>query len=330
MSLRELERLKRLAFKAMDNGGVVRQLGTVEWDISGHCSEPYGREFYARPDGMHVRKSREARGVPVPARYAEMRWQEKIAGDPGNWRVIIFTPCRKCDRCRGNRKALWRRRALVELLKAERTWFVTVTLSPEQHFIMISRARRRLRRGAVDYDVLGEDEQFRERHSEISRELVLWMKRVRKESGAKLRFVAVCERHDGKRSPDAQQRGENFGAPHYHLLVHERGGTRVTKRTLQGQWPFGFTTCKLVLDDDYITDTETQVGLRKAAWYVAKYTAKEARTRIRASVRYGQDALALSDLGNVKKSLLDFSFLDDETQKGAISSLPTPPTPPPE
>jgi len=97
-------------------------------------------------------------------------------------------------------------------------------------------------------------------HSIISKELTKYFKRLRKK-GAQFRFVLVAEAHKD-------------GYPHFHALLHEKG-PMITKSTLQGEWPYGFTSAKLVKDD-------------RAALYVAKYLAKDARTRIRASLQYGQ------------------------------------------
>lgn len=97
-------------------------------------------------------------------------------------------------------------------------------------------------------------------HGIVSKELTKYFKRLRKK-GAEFRFVLVAEAHKD-------------GYPHFHALLHERDAV-ITKSTLQGEWPYGFTTCKLVKDE-------------RAAHYVAKYLAKDARTRIRASLHYGQ------------------------------------------
>lgn len=108
------------------------------------------------------------------------------------------------------------------------------------------------------------DEQFVQRHKTIARWLTLWVKRVRKNSGAPIRYLLVCEAHKS-------------GLPHYHMLLHERSPElQVRKRMLQAEWQaYGFTNCKLVEQDQH------------AARYVSKYLAKSALARVRASVRYG-------------------------------------------
>lgn len=96
----------------------------------------------------------------------------------------------------------------------------------------------------------------------ISREFTLFFKRLRKVTGAKIRYLLVAEQHKD-------------GWPHYHALLHEKG-VAVTKRQLEHEWRLGFTQFKLVpLDDPHV------------AGYVTKYIAKQALARIRASLRYG-------------------------------------------
>lgn len=111
---------------------------------------------------------------------------------------------------------------------------------------------------------------FMASHKLISKEITKYFKRLRK-AGYKFRYVLVTEAHKD-------------GYPHYHLLIHE-GSAAIPKRALQAQWPYGFTNFKLVENS------------AKAAHYVSKYLGKDARTRIRASQKYGQSGReTLADL----------------------------------
>jgi hypothetical protein len=84
-----------------------------------------------------------------------------------------------------------------------------------------------------------------------------------------MRFLLVAEAH-------------KTGLPHYHALIHEVDPERpVRSRILRQQWTLGFSQCKLVAQGD-----ET-----KSASYVAKYLAKSAAARVRASQGYGQNAV---------------------------------------
>jgi hypothetical protein len=136
-------------------------------------------------------------------------------------------------------------------------------------------ASLRLAAQGVDFDDLPEAEQFRERHREIGPEITKWLKRVRKNSGASLRYVLVAEPHTGKSGKGS---GANLGLPHYHLLIHEADeSSPLRARHMRDSWSLGFS--KVILVDQ---DAE----LRHAA-YVAKYLSKSASARVRASQGYG-------------------------------------------
>lgn len=89
------------------------------------------------------------------------------------------------------------------------------------------------------------------------RDVQLWLKRLRKR--AKLRFVAV------------QERGDEGGRLHWHLLVHT--GVFVRARHVREDWPQGF--CKATLAKS------ANVG------YLANY-ASGAMLRVHASTGYGR------------------------------------------
>ena len=178
--------------------------------------------------------------------------------------LILHTRCRKCETCMRLRASEWTYRAISEVREAARTWFGTLTLSPESQHLMVSRARQRLWSGGTDFDMLSPNDQFSERMREIGREVTLYLKRVRKESGAALRYIIVAEAHLS-------------GAPHLHILVHEADIEKpVRYATLAKQWKLGFTKFKLARDV-------------KAAAYVCKYISKALMARVRASQSYGKD-----------------------------------------
>lgn len=125
---------------------------------------------------------------------------------------------------------------------------------------------------------MSEADQFRRRLREIQRPITLFLKRVRKLSNARIRYVIVCERHVS-------------GDPHFHVLLHElNGGDAVLYKHLAGRqdvkdyvpapWREGFTNWQLVGDRD-------ELDGKRAAYYVAKYLSKSALARVRASKRYG-------------------------------------------
>jgi hypothetical protein len=238
----------RTARKGLESGAVMRSASVMHWDLAPKCERPISRTLTARE-----------RPVGTP-------WQDNAKVFTNRRDIDFETRCRKCPPCLKIRAAYWRVRAVSETVGHPRTWFVTLTLNPDSHFTMLCRASQRLRARDEDFDQLDAERQFAERHIEISKELTLWLKRVRKASGAKLRYCLVAERH-------------KTGLPHYHALVHECGAEQpVRAAVLRGQWKLGFSTVKLVAQDE-------QAG---AASYVAKYLAKSASARVRASVGYGQ------------------------------------------
>lgn len=212
----------------------------VDWDIAGGCTQPVSIEL-----------------VALPTTTEGFMGQEPPLG------MAMHMRCRKCQSCLQTRSAMWAHRAKEELLASPRTWFGTLTLSPEEHMRVEYRARLRWKARGTVYDTLPQHEQFRLRHAVISVELTKWIKRVRKQSGARLRYILVAEAHKS-------------GLPHYHCLIHERlDSNPIRKRVLDGQWKLGFSQFRLVTDP-------------RAARYVCKYLSKAAEARVRASLHYGR------------------------------------------
>lgn len=265
------------------------------WDVSGDCLEPAVRELYGRP------------------------WADHASGPRAPVTLRLRARCRSCAKCRWQTQKLWYGRGLGELRQAtiedRRTWFVTFTFNPEQRTLARMRAHLAFNEGGkaqakdgslLDYDRLSESEQFKEIHSVISKELTLWLKRVRmspvvnwrykrrmvKEaykrkndrawklaldwwehnhpcpSPAKLRYLLVTEAH---------KKSEVF--PHYHMLLHELD-TPVLEYDLRTHWRsrMGFCEAKLVK------------GEIEKALYLVKYISKSRLARVRASQKYGRQA----------------------------------------
>ena len=236
-----------IVHRAIGKPGYIRHgFLSHEWDISGSCLRPATREIFGRPL-IRIGRSYDMHGS----------WEKPMS-------MILHTRCRKCETCMRLRASEWTYRAISEVREAARTWFGTLTLSPESQHLMVSRARQRLWSGGTDFDMLSPNDQFSERMREIGREVTLYLKRVRKESGAALRYIIVAEAHLS-------------GAPHLHILVHEADIEKpVRYATLAKQWKLGFTKFKLARDV-------------KAAAYVCKYISKALMARVRASQSYGKD-----------------------------------------
>lgn len=235
--------VEALFIRAMDAGARRRSQIAIDWDVAGNCEHPYTREIFARPDDQ----TEYGPGKPVPLL------------------VIMTVRCRRCGPCRRQRQAMWSARAILEYRQSYRTWLGTLTLRPEDHDMVLNMCRAYEAERGTDFEVLSPAKQFLARHNRISRYLTLWLKRVRKNSSAKLRYLLVCEAHKNN-------------LPHYHALIHEpECESRVTKRVLQAGWPHGFSSFKLLDDDE-----------SSGATYACKYLSKSALSRVRASVGYGR------------------------------------------
>jgi len=180
-------------------------------------------------------------------------------------RVDISTRCRQCDNCRKARANEWRYRVREEVRLAARSWFGTLTLSPSEQYRVLSEARHKAHMTAVTWETLSEEERFRRVADTSLKEVTKYIKRVRKEAAVPIRYICVTERHKS-------------GLPHFHMLVHEVELKPVPHRILSKQWTMGFEKWRLVPTDQ-----------PRSAEYVVKYLTKSAETRIRASVRYGQE-----------------------------------------
>lgn len=182
------------------------------------------------------------------------------------------------------RRGLWTHRAQAECALATRTWFGTLTLCLNDWVRFLYKAHLvASRRRAEPWNKLSQAEQFRYIVGAIRPELQMFLKRVRKNSGARLRYLLVSEEHKD-------------GFPHFHILVHEREGV-VTKRELDSAWKLGFSKFKLV------PVGESMRGAR----YICKYLTKSALTRIIASHKYGRPE--------------DFIGANAERLKEVVSSL---------
>lgn len=232
----------RLAGRHLREGGAFKSAARLVRDCAPRCEKPQrvevdGRPWWVGPD-------------------------RRVSDAPG--RVLILdleVPCRKCAACLEARAREWTRRAIVETEQRPRTWFGTLTMDPHYHAVAAMRVRAR----HPNWAALGPAAQFGALVREVGRELTLYLKRVRKRSGAPLRYLLVAEEHTQKLA----------GLPHFHILIHELDAdTPVRKAVLKDEWKLGFSRWKLA--DKW------------SARYVCKYLAKEASTRVRASKLYGR------------------------------------------
>ena len=241
------DRVHQVQKIALSKGGTIRSLPglahsrTVEWDVARDCLNPSSVTLHGRPErGGGIVTAKD------PSRFVEM-----------------WVACRKCERCLRRRAAMWRLRAKAEWALSARTWLATMTLRPEAYVQLLSTARRRLDRGGTDWDGLAPHDKFCELEIEGYRNVQLWLKRIRKNTGSPLRYLAVPEAHKS-------------GVPHWHLMLHEQDPDRpIRHKMLAGSWHLGFDDYRLLHDS-------------KSAAYSAKYPSKDAAARVRASGSYGR------------------------------------------
>lgn len=285
--------------RAIEAGG--RQTGPfeVEWNLAGNCLFPVRRELSAhRPHrgftlerwGWQFKAYDDISDTFLTDVLAPKKVRRSFFNDRlGPYAVLMEVRCRMCDNCLRKRRNEWAARAIQEFALAPRTWFGTLTLTPEWQTKFGALAAQTVkRRQREELEALPFDRQLHARHEAVGVEITKWFKRLRK-AGHRFRYFIVLEAHES-------------GLPHYHILLHEVGPP-ITKRALEASWPFGFTQWRLADD-------------RKAIWYVAKYLGKSSAARVRASVNYGRRSSPLG-LGASAHS-------EGEKHRGKLTPQPAP------
>lgn len=263
-----LSRWQAIAARAYASGAEVTQPAgprgpaRLRWNLAGKCQSPVYREVvgaqpYVGWENTFSRRDGASNYVPEAVSRKFKRGPQHV--------LELYVRCRKCPQCLRAKAQYWRIRAFAELsANTGRSWFGTLTMTPHEHFRTMCAARLRLAGRGVSWDALPLHEQFAERCLEAGKSITRYLKRIRKESGAKLRYILVAEAHKS-------------GLPHWHILIHEVGDQPVRHSTLKKQWGQGFSDFKLVAEHES----------SRAAYYVAKYLTKSASARVRASRGYG-------------------------------------------
>lgn len=184
----------------------------------------------------------------------------------------VHLRCRRCESCRKQAQREWMARAIVEAKLARRNWFGTLTLNPATRMEHLNRMRAAYAKYGADYDAISPDDRWRNAVRLLGRDVTLWLKRVREQSGGAIRYMLCIEQH-------------RDGTPHLHGLVHEgQGGGPVGRRALEGQWSsLGFSQWRLQQGDAV-----------KAAAYATKYITKTIDARVRASIGYGNPEVVIA------------------------------------
>lgn len=237
----------RRAGDALSSGATLAAPRRIHWDCAGDCERPRRVERTSRPSAMYDRRVTIGPGRPMTLF------------------MDIDVRCRQCLKCRKAKARLWQWRAQQECALHPRTWFGTLTLAPGERYRFLARSKK--------FSTAFGDDDFLAMHAEASKAITLWLKRLRKNSQCKFRYLLVTEAHKS-------------GDPHFHLLIHEVEG-RLTERLLRLTWEHGFSRFKLI-------GTEEGTATSK---YICKYLSKSLLARVRASVRYGQYGLDPSASG---------------------------------
>lgn len=246
----------------------VSSLGATNyrWDIAGKCLNPKLVQINGRLPRDLKEVTTGGKGFKLldrafwsPRGQSEYEWKP---GERSRLDVDLTVRCRRCRPCLKHRELEWKNRALAEVALSVRTWMGTLTLTPQEQYLLVAKANAVCAIRETDYDELDEEERWALRVREYNRHITLWLKRVRKESKVPLRYLVVFERHKS-------------GDPHAHVLIHQqRADMPVLHSTLRANWKHGFSHFKL-------TDP-------KATGYVVKYLSKSMLARVRASLRYGK------------------------------------------
>ena len=237
---------------------------TVMANDAAHLAD-LGAQMYA-PGQFTLDVSRDCSSP----RYVEVSYTDQHRSKWRTWRgnVEYSVACRQCKKCLERRRRHWQARIVKELRQADRSWFGTLTIEPENAFLASLRAQKEAARRGVLWTDITEKERFNATVNALSVDISLFLKRVRKNSGAHVRYCLVAESHKS-------------GVPHFHAVIHHRV-VPVRHKTLKDAWRLGFSDFKLV-------DENTKV-----ARYIAKYLAKALGSRVRASARYGDNDLSHS------------------------------------
>lgn len=247
-------RASALARTALAAGATVNGVSTVTWDIRGCCTQAVRFETSARNPG--------------PSGYERPML-----------RIEMHVPCRKCPACLWLRGRTWTERSTIECETWLRTWGGTLTLRPDERYLVDCAVYHKQEELKRPTDRITSVEMFALRHAEIGKYITLYLKRVRKAFGGKLRYLMVAEPH------------KNW-FPHYHFLMHQCGyeplaydhlaGEKLPNGWRKQRWTWGFSKYNLIDVNDPL-----------AVGYAAKYLAKSCRARVRASTAYGNTPLGL-------------------------------------
>ncbi len=178
--------------------------------------------------------------------------------------------CRRCPSCLRERRWMWSERAAKEWRESTRTWLVTLTFSPGEHFKMLAKTRQRLEATGQSLEAMDPKERLRETLKEYRKIMTLYVNRLRVGAPSKgwnivqFRYMWVPEPHKS-------------GEIHFHMLLHEVSeDMKIPARRIAGLWGFGFVKAK---------ELKSEGGARYACKYLGKH---HFEGRLIASKHYGE------------------------------------------
>jgi hypothetical protein len=253
-----------LAFMA--GKAVLHEPGYATADRSGRCERPI---VIDRIGASHV-------VVSKPIHGAEATPQGFVREEP--FTLSTRVRCRRCEACLRERRWMWTERAVREYQAAAqagaRTWFVTLTFKPSEHYKLQTKTRLRVASYGINLDEMKPRERLEEVMKEYKQVMSLYVNRLRvgvKSRGwetTKFRYLWVPEPHKN-------------GEIHFHMLLHEVSkDKRIVKDRIKEMWgiggnSFGFTRTKLL---------DTEGGARYATKYLGKH---HFEGRLAVSMHYG-------------------------------------------
>lgn len=208
---------------------------------------------------------------------------------------------------------MYRKRCQAEVLEAARTRFMTFTFRPSVHReadrVVLSSIEAELAAPSRHYDdphlremraiasaLTRADESelseslkellFRKRSSVLYKHVQAFMKRLRTNTGSKVRYCIVAEPHSK----------ELAGRPHFHMLLHEIDpNALVVKDDIRNAWNMRIGLMKMNVVND---ENSRYIG------YLTKYLTKTTIGRVVCSVRYGESALTGQPQARVRPEVI--------------------------
>lgn len=184
--------------------------------------------------------------------------------------LSLAVRCRKCDGCRKERRMMWTERAAREWRQSTRTWFVTLTMRPEEHYKLQCQVAADVAEEGGELDAMPRQERLARvlgAYKAIMDRYLMRLRtglRTRGWHQVQFRYLWVPEPHKS-------------GAIHFHMLLHEVSEDMpLVKARIEAAWGYGFISSKLVKTEE-------------AARYVTKYLGKHHyEGRLNVSTKYGK------------------------------------------